>query len=45
MMISICIDILIRLNSYIYLIVLLSSGESDGLVLLIYLILIPRLYF
>ncbi|CAD8051029.1 unnamed protein product [Paramecium primaurelia] len=45
MLISILIDSLIRLNSYIYLFLLLVDKESDGKILLYYLIIIPRFYF
>ncbi|CAD8142570.1 unnamed protein product [Paramecium pentaurelia] len=45
MLISILVDSLIRLNSYIYLFLLLVDKESDGKILLYYLILIPRFYF
>lgn len=45
MLISILADSLIRLNSYIYLFLLLVDKESDGKIMLYYLILIPRFYF
>ncbi|CAD8067813.1 unnamed protein product [Paramecium sonneborni] len=45
MLLSIFIDALIRLNSYIYLFLLLAEKDSDGRILLYYLILIPRFYF
>ncbi|CAK65861.1 unnamed protein product (macronuclear) [Paramecium tetraurelia] len=45
MLISILVDSLIRLNSYIYLFLLLVDKESDGKIMLYYLLLIPRFYF
>ena len=45
MMISITIDALIRFNSYIYLFLLLTDEDSDGKIMLYYLIIIPRFYF